>query len=194
MLNFCIYPYACCLFNVLGLFDSKGLQIYAYSLWQLGKNDLVLSAVRTLASSVLSLEKTSVTGCISFICRLLYYVSGQESAIKSIIKMPKDLFQSSKVSFVVSAIHALDQRNQLDSVVSSSRCFLTSPEEITGMHFLIALGKLVSFAFHLFLKYNLNSVCCLLVFMLCLEKSKSNSFQFYRLNMDQKIALGFKME
>lgn len=126
-----------------GLLDSKGLQIYAFSLWQLGKSDLVLSAVRTLASSVLSLEKTSVAGCISFICRLLYHVSGQESAVKSIIKMPKDLFQSSKVSFVVSAIHALDQRNQLDSVVSSSRCFLTSPEEITGMHFLIALGKLV---------------------------------------------------
>ncbi|KAL8088263.1 tetratricopeptide repeat protein SKI3 isoform X1 [Apium graveolens] len=126
-----------------GLLDSKGLQIYAYSLWQLGKNDLVLAAVRTLASSVLLLEKTSVAGCISFICRLLYYVSGQESAIKSITKMPKDLFQSSKVSFVVSSIHAVDRHNQLDSVVSSSRCFLTSPEEITGMHFLIALGKLV---------------------------------------------------
>lgn len=146
------FPYTCSHLNVLGLLDSKSLQIYAYSLWQLGKNDLVLSAVRTLASSVLALEKTSVAGCISFICRLLYYVSGQESAIKSIIKMPKDLFQSSKVSFVVSAIHSLDQRNQLDSVVSSSRCFLTSPEEITGMHFLIALGKLVSSAFHFFQK------------------------------------------
>ncbi|KAK1371021.1 hypothetical protein POM88_037113 [Heracleum sosnowskyi] len=42
-------------------------EIYAFSLWQLGKNDLVLSVVRTLASSVLSLEKTSVAGCISFI-------------------------------------------------------------------------------------------------------------------------------
>ncbi|XP_017258604.1 tetratricopeptide repeat protein SKI3 isoform X2 [Daucus carota subsp. sativus] len=126
-----------------GLLDSKGLQIYAFSLWQLGKNELVLSAVRTLASSVLSLEKTSVPGCISFICRLLYYISGKESAIKSIMKMPKDLFQSSKVSFVLSAIHALDQRNQLDSVVSSSRCFVVSPAEITGMHILIALGKLV---------------------------------------------------
>ena len=148
-MKLCIFSYTCCHLNILGLLDSKGLQIYAFSLWQLGKNELVLSAVRTLASSVLSLEKTSVPGCISFICRLLYYISGKESAIKSIMKMPKDLFQSSKVSFVLSAIHALDQRNQLDSVVSSSRCFVVSPAEITGMHILIALGKLVSFALHI---------------------------------------------
>lgn len=126
-----------------GLLDSKGLQIYALSLWQLGKKELALSVVRTLASSILSLDRTSVASSISFICRLLYYVSGQDSAIISILKMPKDLFQSSKVNFIVSAIHALDRFNQLESVVSSSRCSLASPEEITGMHFLIALGKLV---------------------------------------------------
>uniref|UniRef100_A0A5B7C540 Tetratricopeptide repeat protein SKI3 n=1 Tax=Davidia involucrata TaxID=16924 RepID=A0A5B7C540_DAVIN len=126
-----------------GLLDLEGLQIYAISLWQLGKNDLALSVTRNLAASVLSMEQTSRAASISFICRLLYYISGQDSAIISILKMPKELFQGSKISYVVSAIHALDQSSQLESVVSSSCYFLNSPEEITEMHFLIALSKLV---------------------------------------------------
>jgi superkiller protein 3 len=57
--------------------------------------------------------------------------------------MPKELFQSSKVSFVMSAINALDAQNRLGLVVSSTRYFLKYQEEISRMHFLIALGKLV---------------------------------------------------
>jgi len=59
--------------------------------------------------------------------------------------MPKDLLQSSKVSFVMSAIHALDGQNRLEFVVPGSRYFLKYYEEIAGMHLLIALSKLVFF-------------------------------------------------
>ncbi|KAJ7967026.1 Tetratricopeptide repeat protein [Quillaja saponaria] len=126
-----------------GMLDGRGLQIYAFSLWQLGKNDLALSVVRNLAASVSTMEQISVSTPVSFICRLLYHISGLDAAITSILKMPKELFQSSKVSFIVSAIHALDRCNRLKPVVLSSCTFLTSYEEITEMHFLIALGKLV---------------------------------------------------
>lgn len=130
--------------NFLGQLNSEGLQIYALCLWKLGKNDMALSVTRSLASSVLSMEENLAAASISFICRLLYNISGQESAITSILKMPKQMFRSSKISFVVSAIHVLDQKNQLETVVSSSRSFLTSQEEITAMHILITLSKLVS--------------------------------------------------
>ncbi|KAL6996045.1 hypothetical protein U1Q18_006180 [Sarracenia purpurea var. burkii] len=129
--------------NKEGLLDLEGLQIYAYSLWQLGKNDLVLSITKKLAASALSMEQPSRDASVGLICRFLYNISGLESAIISILKMPKELFQSSKISFIVSAIHSLDQSNQLESVVSSSRSFIASQEEITRMHFLIALSKLV---------------------------------------------------
>ncbi|RVW51176.1 Tetratricopeptide repeat protein SKI3 [Vitis vinifera] len=126
-----------------GLLDAQGLQIYAISLWQIGENDLALSVARDLAASVSAMEQASRATSVSFICKFLYKISGQESAIISILKMPKELFQNSKISFVVSAIDALDESNKLESVVSSSRYFLASHEEIARMHCLVALGKLV---------------------------------------------------
>ncbi|KAG5542662.1 hypothetical protein RHGRI_015710 [Rhododendron griersonianum] len=129
--------------NKEGLLDLEGLHIYALSLWKLGKNDLVLSITKDLAARALSMKQPSKDASVILICRLLYYISGLESAATSILKMPKELFQSSKISFVVSAFHALDQCNLLESVVSSSRRYVVSNEEITRMHFLIALGKLV---------------------------------------------------
>ncbi|KAL1560754.1 tetratricopeptide repeat protein SKI3 isoform X2 [Salvia divinorum] len=126
-----------------GQLDTVGLQIYAICLWRLGKNDMALSATRSLASSILSMEEHLAAASVSFICRLLYYISGQESAITSILKMPKQLFSSSKISFIVSAIHVLDPNNQLEPVVSSSRSFITSLEDIISMHMLITVGKLL---------------------------------------------------
>ncbi|KAF2310828.1 hypothetical protein GH714_017490 [Hevea brasiliensis] len=117
----------------------------ALSLWQLGKSDLALSVARDLAASFNSMEQTSAAASVSFFCRLLYYISGLDSAITSILKMPKELFENSKISFILSTIHALDQSNRLESVVSSSRYSIVSHEDIIGMHYLIALGKLVSF-------------------------------------------------
>ncbi|KAL5182245.1 Tetratricopeptide repeat protein SKI3 [Glycine soja] len=126
-----------------GALDDEGLQVYGFSLWQLGENDLALSVARSLAATLSSMQKTSVATSICFICRLVYYIRGLDAAITSIVKMPKELFQSSKVSFVMTAINALDRQNRLGFVVSSSRYFLKYHEEIAGMHLLIALSKLV---------------------------------------------------
>lgn len=127
------------------MLDAEGLQIYALSLWKLGEHEAALSKTKTLAASIRTMDKTSASVSVTFICRLIYCISGQDLAIASILKMPKELFESSKISFIVSSINALDQNNRLESIVSSSRYFLASHEEITGMHYLIALSKLVSF-------------------------------------------------
>ncbi|XP_068467827.1 tetratricopeptide repeat protein SKI3 isoform X3 [Phaseolus vulgaris] len=129
--------------NKEGALDEEGLQVYAFSLWQLGKNDLALSVTRSLAATLSSMQKTSVATAICFICRLVYYICGLDAVITNIVKMPKDLLQSSKVSFVMSAIHALDGQNRLEFVVTGSRYFLKYYEEIAGMHLLVALSKLV---------------------------------------------------
>ncbi|XP_014520682.1 tetratricopeptide repeat protein SKI3 isoform X3 [Vigna radiata var. radiata] len=129
--------------NKEGALDEEGLQVYAFSLWQLGKNDLALTVARSLAATLSSMQRTSVATSICFICRLVYYICGLDAVITSIVKMPNDLFQSSKVSFVMSAIHALDGQNRLEFVVTGSRYFLKYYEEIAGMHLLIALSKLV---------------------------------------------------
>ncbi|XLT08583.1 hypothetical protein HN51_054376 [Arachis hypogaea] len=126
-----------------GMLDFEIFQVYAISLWQLGKNDLALSIVRSLAASVSSMEKTAIKISISFIFRLLYYISGLDAVITNIMKMPKELIQSSKVNFVMSVVDALDGHNRLGFLVSSNLYFLKDHDEIARVHFLIALGKLV---------------------------------------------------
>ncbi|KFK42085.1 hypothetical protein AALP_AA2G209100 [Arabis alpina] len=126
-----------------GLLDVGSLQIYAFSLWKIGENDSALSVIRDLAGRISTMEKTSIAFSISFICRMLYCISGIDSAITSIQKMPKDFFQSSKISFIISAIHALDQSDRLQSIVASTRSYITSQEDVVAMHYLIALTKLL---------------------------------------------------
>ncbi|GAB4861697.1 hypothetical protein Ancab_036950 [Ancistrocladus abbreviatus] len=80
---------------------------------------------------------------VSLMCRLFYCIFGLDSAVNSILKMPKALFQSIEVSFIISADHALNQNDCLESVVSSSLSCLSSHEEIMEMHLLIGMSKSV---------------------------------------------------
>ncbi|KAL9238058.1 hypothetical protein vseg_012534 [Gypsophila vaccaria] len=126
-----------------GLLTMEGLQVYAVSLWNLGKNDLALSAARDLATCIPTSMISSATAAICLISSLLYSISGAGTAINSILKMPKEMLQSAKISFIVSAVAAVDGTNKLQAVVSSSRASLSSMEETVGMHLLIALSKLI---------------------------------------------------
>ncbi|KAM3236778.1 tetratricopeptide repeat protein SKI3 isoform X1 [Capsicum annuum] len=126
-----------------GLLDVEGLQLYTLSYWKLGKYDLALSMAKRLASSALPTEHPLAAASLSFICRLVYHISGQELAIRNILQLPKRAFQSSKVRLVASAMHALDESHQLDSVVSSVHESLSSSKEIAALDFLATLGLLV---------------------------------------------------
>lgn len=119
-------------------------QIYAFSLWQLGQTDLAHTVARSLAESVSTMEQASAAAAVILFSRFLYYISGLDSTINNVLQMPKQRFQSSKFCLIVSAIHSLDKRNRLKSVGLSIRNNLKSPEEITEMFFLLALGTLVS--------------------------------------------------
>ncbi|XP_021867566.2 tetratricopeptide repeat protein SKI3 [Spinacia oleracea] len=126
-----------------GLLDVGGLQVYAISLWKLGKSDMALSAAKDLATCVPTMKLSSAVASICLICSLLYSISGAGPTINSILQMPKELLQSAKVSFIISAVDAVDQSSQLQAVVSSSRRSLSSKEEIMEMHLLIALSKVI---------------------------------------------------
>ncbi|RYR50031.1 hypothetical protein Ahy_A07g036575 isoform C [Arachis hypogaea] len=84
---------------------------------------------------------TAMEISVSFIFRLLYYISGLDAVINNIMKMLNELIQSSKVNFVMPAIDALDGLNHLGFFVSSNLYFLKDHDEIARVHFLIALGK-----------------------------------------------------
>ncbi|KAK4753087.1 hypothetical protein SAY87_021885 [Trapa incisa] len=126
-----------------GELDVEGLHIYAYSLWKLGSNELALSTAKNLAAKIPQMEKSMMAASVSFICRLVYDISGLETAINSIQKMPKHFFESANVSFVLSGINVLDENGRLNQIISMSRRFLTSHTEIAEMHHLIALSKLI---------------------------------------------------
>ncbi|KAI4366241.1 hypothetical protein MLD38_022139 [Melastoma candidum] len=129
--------------NSQGVLDAECMQIYALSLWRLGRNQLSISVIRNLATSISSMDQISAAVIAGFICRLLYYLSGLDATINSIEKMPKELFESPTVSFIISAIHVLDEKDRLNHIVSASRHFLTTHELRMEMHLLISLGKVI---------------------------------------------------
>lgn len=122
------------------------MQIYALSAWKLGQNNLALSLTKSLSSTVSSLTQASSPAFINFIISMFYEVSGLEPSIYMILKMSEKLFESSEVSFALSAVHALDSEKRLVSLVAKSRSFIESYEDTTEMHYLIALTKLVSYS------------------------------------------------
>lgn len=129
-----------------GQLDLEGLQIYASCLWQLGKGDMAVSATRAVGTSILSMEPRLAAAPTSFICRLIYSVLGLGSAITVILKMSKQLFENSKISLTTLAIHALDQNNQLESIVSSSCDSVDSSKDSSSIHLLRTLVELVKHA------------------------------------------------
>ncbi|CAH9079839.1 unnamed protein product [Cuscuta europaea] len=126
-----------------GLLDAEGLQIYALCLWKLGNDNLALSVAGKLAENISSMNQSLATTSISFICRLRYQISGHDASVLFLLKLPKGLLRSPKVSFVASAIDALDNRNQLDSAISSTTNSTVSVEQYATMDCLAAMGELL---------------------------------------------------
>ncbi|KAG9455553.1 hypothetical protein H6P81_000061 [Aristolochia fimbriata] len=126
-----------------GLLDDKGLQVYAVALWKLGKTEQSLAMARNLAKSVSTMNQTSGLAATGLILKLLYCISGQISAASSILKVPRNLMHSVKITSILSVLVALDQSGQLQSFLPSDLSFVSSCEEITALHSLIATVKLV---------------------------------------------------
>ncbi|XP_068652735.1 tetratricopeptide repeat protein SKI3 [Aristolochia californica] len=126
-----------------GLLDDKGLQVYAVALWKLGRTEQSLSMARSLAKSVSTMNQTSGLAATGLILKLVYCISGQKAAASSILKTPRNLMHSVKISYILSVLVTLDQSGQLRSFLPSDLSFISSHEEITSLHSLIAIVKLV---------------------------------------------------
>jgi len=128
-----------------GLLDGNALQIYVVALWKLGKRDLALTAARNLAKILSTLKQRCAVAASRLICSLIYCVSGQNPAATFILKLPRDLLQSTKMSLIISTINALNPTSQLEMLLQSNLQNFASHDVITELHSIMSMSKMVKF-------------------------------------------------
>ncbi|GLJ53491.1 hypothetical protein SUGI_1141270 [Cryptomeria japonica] len=124
-----------------GMLDSEGLQIYAVALWQLGNNDLALSAVRKAVA--ISQEKIK-TATVVLYCKLIYRILGQGFAMDEILKIPKEFLQDTNFSYIAIAIAILDTNVKISHFLYHSDYLLFQHKRAPVLHSLLAVGKQLS--------------------------------------------------
>ncbi|KAK8926501.1 hypothetical protein KSP39_PZI018220 [Platanthera zijinensis] len=125
------------------MLDCKVLQIYAFVLWKLGKNDQALHVARNLAKNVSTMEKTSGTAAIGLICQLIYHISGLEVAISTLSKLPREYLSGAKMSLIISAVNALDSRNRLQLLLPTGLSSFDAYDLIVEIHAIKAMNKMI---------------------------------------------------
>lgn len=115
------------------------MQIYALSLWKLGRHDESLSVSRNLAEKLSSMEEESATAALGFICTLTYSISRKDSAASVIHKLPGQLSYSTQLKFIISALDALQPNKRFKLPQLSMPPRLTSYEVMSEVHSNIAL-------------------------------------------------------
>ncbi|KAG0490361.1 hypothetical protein HPP92_007224 [Vanilla planifolia] len=129
--------------NAVGMLDCKGLQIYAVSLWKLGKNNQALHVARNLAKNISNIEKSSTSAAIALICQLIYHISGLDVAIPFIFKLPREYLHGSKMGLVISSLDALDPSHRLKLLVPSNHNSSKAYDFVTQLHTMISLSKMI---------------------------------------------------
>ncbi|CAA7408040.1 unnamed protein product [Spirodela intermedia] len=107
-----------------------------------GKRDLSLTEAAHLAKNIPGMDPSSGAAALGLICKLVYCSLGQDHAVRTILKSPRELLQSSKTSFLVAALCALDASSPLQSLLAKGLSKL-STAEIIDMHCLTALSKML---------------------------------------------------
>lgn len=129
-----------------GFLDGKGLQMYAVALWKIGQYDLALSIARNLVQSISTMKQTCAAAAPGLICSLIYRISGMDSAVATIQKLPPELCRSTRMMFMLSALNALDPSNQLQLLLPSPQN-VKSRDVVTEIYSIIAIGKMVRLCF-----------------------------------------------
>uniref|UniRef100_A0A6V7QSG7 Tetratricopeptide repeat protein SKI3 n=1 Tax=Ananas comosus var. bracteatus TaxID=296719 RepID=A0A6V7QSG7_ANACO len=127
-----------------GFLDIKGLQIYAVIMWKLGQYDSALTIARSLAKNVLTMNQTGVAAAIGLISSLIYSISGKESAIAVIQKLPSQFLESDRMRLIISALSALGPSMQLQLSLPSMFQTVVSYGVVNEIHSIIALSKMIS--------------------------------------------------
>lgn len=132
------------MFFFQGFLDIKGLQIYAVIMWKLGQYDSALTIARSLAKNVLTMNQTGVAAAIGLISSLIYSISGKESAIAVIQKLPSQFLESDRMRLIISALSALGPSMQLQLSLPSMFQTVVSYGVVNEIHSIIALSKMVA--------------------------------------------------
>ncbi|KAG6514409.1 hypothetical protein ZIOFF_024764 [Zingiber officinale] len=127
-----------------GFLDGKGLQIYAVALWNLGQNNRALTVVRKLAENISTMKQTSANAALGLICTLVYNISGCDSVVATISKLPSNLLQSTRMSLIVCALNALDTNNRLQLLLPTISPATASHGIVSEMHSLTAISKMIT--------------------------------------------------
>ncbi|XP_020526306.1 tetratricopeptide repeat protein SKI3 isoform X1 [Amborella trichopoda] len=127
-----------------GLLDCMGLQVYAVTLYRLGKNDEALLVTKKLVEMVSSMNWTSGAATLALVCKLLYHISGQETAAAMVLSSPRELLQNSKLSTVACLVTVLDLSGVHRLFFQSSFQKLFSHEDAPILHSLLAKGIQIS--------------------------------------------------
>lgn len=121
------------------------MQIYAVALWNLGQNNKALTVVRKLAENISTMKQTCANAALGLICTLVYNISGYDSVVATISKLPSNFFQSTRMSLIVCALKALDTNNRLQLLLPTISPAPASHGIVSEMHSLTAISKMVSF-------------------------------------------------
>ncbi|KAG6510698.1 hypothetical protein ZIOFF_028729 [Zingiber officinale] len=127
-----------------GFLDGKGLQIYAVALWNLGQNNRALTVVRKLAENISTMKQTSANAALGLICTLVYNISGCDSVVATISKLPSNLLQITRMSLIVCALNALDTNNRLQLLLPTISPATASHGIVSEMHSLTAISKMIT--------------------------------------------------
>ena len=128
------------------------------ALWQQGKKELSLTEAARLARNIQKMDPSSGAVALSLICKLVYFCRGQDLAVRTILKNPKEVLQISKIRFLVAALCASDPRSPLLSLFSEDSPELSRAEAME-MVCLAADSKMV----HPKLDHNLGNIAILCV-------------------------------
>lgn len=138
--------------NFEGMLNSNALQIYAVALWKLGKKDLALTVAKNLARIVSTMQQRCLVAALRLICSLIYCISGQNPAVEFLLKLPKEILQSTKVSSIVAALDVLCPSSQLEMLLQSNLQTFASRDSVTELLSLICMRKMVKFPFQVNLR------------------------------------------
>lgn len=88
------------------------------------------------------MDPSSGAVALGLICKLVYCSLGQDHAVRTILKSPRELLQSSKTSFLVATLCAFDTSSPLRPLLAKDLPKL-STAEVIEMHCLTAVSKMV---------------------------------------------------
>ncbi|XP_078443584.1 tetratricopeptide repeat (TPR)-like superfamily protein isoform X2 [Wolffia australiana] len=125
-----------------GLLDGIGHQLYIMALWHQGKKELFLTEAAHLARNIQEMDRSSGAVALALICKLVYCSLGQDQAVRTALKSPRELLRIPKLFILVAALNAFNANSPLQPLLSAESPKL-SHEQAAEVHCLQAASKIL---------------------------------------------------